>query len=347
MDHSNRAGDGRAALCGPDKIAACDQASIDLSKTLVSQAKEKEMKSSQRQIGEVLAYTVLATLPVVALAVAAASRGGLAALPAAAPLAMFAPAIAAIIVQKASGGNVFGADGLGLRVGRTGWWFVGLLGFAGLCAASFLVTALIDPAPIASAAELRDAIGRLGGVPDFGSPMTRALVALALTAIIAPFLNLPLYLGEELGWRGFLTPRLVALIGRPGVLLTGLIWALWHLPIILLGYNYGAQPLLGMLAWVPLCMALSVLLTALRNRGGAIWPPALAHGALNQLATLLTGTVIVSARFTPLIDGAAGLAGLLVFGAAATFVYLRHGAALESPAAHEVEKKNRLLTTVC
>ena len=296
------------------------------------------MKSSNRLVGEVIAYTVLATLPIVGLAAAAASRGGLVALPLAAPLAMFAPAIAATIVQKAVGGKVFGADGLGLRVGRIGWWFVGLLGFAGLCTASFLITTLINPAAMASAAELRDAIDRLSGLPDFGSPTKRALAALALTALIAPFLNLPLYLGEELGWRGFLTPRLVMLIGRPGVLLTGMIWAIWHLPLILLGHNYGAQPFLGMLIWMPLCMALSVLLTALRNRGGAIWPAALAHGALNQLATLLTGTVIVGARFMPLIDGAAGLAGLLVFGTAAAFVYLRHGEALDSLTSHQVVK---------
>lgn len=285
------------------------------------------MTSSTKMVREVAAFTALATLPVVGLSLAAASQGGLSALPAAAPLAMITPALAAIVVQKASGGRVFGAEGLGLRLGRVRWWFIGLLGFAALCAATFAVTALIDPASIASASELRGAISRLGGVPDLSTTTERALAALALTILIAPFLNLPLYLGEELGWRGFLTPRLVALVGRPGVLLTGLIWGLWHLPLILLGHNYGTQPWLGMLIWLPLCVALSVLLTALRNLGGAIWPTALAHGALNQLATLLTGTLLVGARFTPLVDGAAGLAGLLVFGTAASIVYFRHGGA--------------------
>ena len=227
--------------------------------------------------------------------------------------------------------------GLGLQLGRLRWWFIGLFGFAILCGATFALTALIDPAAVASRTELREAIGHLGGVPNIGSPDARGLAALALTVLVAPFLNLPLYLGEELGWRGFLTPRLVALMGRPGVLVAGAIWALWHLPLILLGYNYGAQPLVGMLVWIPLCMAFSVLLTALRNRGGAIWPAALAHGALNQLATLLTGTVLVTARFTPLIDGAAGLAGLLVFGTAASVVYLRQTATLAAALAAKPE----------
>ena len=295
------------------------------------------MKHMKKPVAEVLAFTTLATLPIIGLGLAAASKGGLDAMPAAAPLAMFAPAIAAILVQKGSGNRLLGPDGLGLQLGRLRWWFIGLFGFAILCGATFALTALIDPAAVASRTELREAIGHLGGVPNIGSPDARGLAALALTVLVAPFLNLPLYLGEELGWRGFLTPRLVALMGRPGVLVAGAIWALWHLPLILLGYNYGAQPLVGMLVWIPLCMAFSVLLTALRNRGGAIWPAALAHGALNQLATLLTGTVLVTARFTPLIDGAAGLAGLLVFGTAASVVYLRQTATLAAALAAKPE----------
>jgi len=291
----------------------------------------------KKPVAEVLAFTTLATLPIIGLGLAAASKGGLDAMPAAAPLAMFAPALAAILVQKGSGNRLLGPDGLGLQLGRLRWWFIGLFGFAILCGATFALTALIDPAAVASRTELREAIGHLGGVPNIGSPDARGLAALALTVLVAPFLNLPLYLGEELGWRGFLTPRLVALMGRPGVLVAGAIWALWHLPLILLGYNYGAQPLVGMLVWIPLCMAFSVLLTALRNRGGAIWPAALAHGALNQLATLLTGTVLVTARFTPLIDGAAGLAGLLVFGTAASVVYLRQTATLAAALAAKPE----------
>lgn len=295
------------------------------------------MKHMKKPVAEVLAFTTLATLPIIGLGLAAASKGGLDAMPAAAPLAMFAPALAAILVQKGSGNRLLGPDGLGLQLGRLRWWFIGLFGFAILCGATFALTALIDPAAVASRTELREAIGHLGGVPNIGSPDARGLAALALTVLVAPFLNLPLYLGEELGWRGFLTPRLVALMGRPGVLVAGAIWALWHLPLILLGYNYGAQPLVGMLVWIPLCMAFSVLLTALRNRGGAIWPAALAHGALNQLATLLTGTVLVTARFTPLIDGAAGLAGLLVFGTAASVVYLRQTATLAAALAAKPE----------
>ncbi len=71
------------------------------------------MMRMNKPIAEVLAFTALATLPIAGLGLVAASKGGLATMPAAAPLAMFGPALAAIVVQKASGGRVLGPDGLG------------------------------------------------------------------------------------------------------------------------------------------------------------------------------------------------------------------------------------------
>lgn len=287
------------------------------------------MKMIDSPQGEITMFVALATLPVVGLGITAAMLGGLAAFPAATPLAMFAPAIAAIIMMKAKGRPLRGPNGLGLGLGRLRWWFGALFGIAALCGASFAMTAIIDLQAVSSAAEFEAAIGRLKGVPDLGAWQSRAIAALVLTILIAPFLNLPLFLGEELGWRSYLTPRLVKLFGRRGVLIAGAIWALWHLPLILLGHNYGSEPLLGLVIWIPLCMALSVLFTALRNLGGSVWPAAIAHGVLNQLATLLTGIILVGARFDPLLHGAAGLAGLLVFGCAATVVYIRKGALLD------------------
>ena len=278
---------------------------------------------------EIIAFIILALLPMTGLAVVAATQGGLSAFPAAIPLAMFSPALAAAIVLKSTGRRVFGAEGLNFRLGRVRWWFGGLFGTAILCAAAFALTALIDPQAMASGGELAAMTKRLGNVPDLGTPESKLFAAIALTVLIAPFLNLPLFLGEELGWRGFLTPRMVGLFGRRGVLLTGVVWALWHLPILILGHNYGAQWVPGLLVWIPLCISLSVLFTALYNLGGAIWPAALGHGVLNQIATLLTGILLIRDRFDPLIDGAAGLAGLMVFGTAASIIYFRFGSLLD------------------
>ena len=59
-------------------------------------------------------------------------------------------------------------------------------------------------------------------------------------------------LGEDAGWRGYLLPKLLEFM-KPwkAVLLTGVIWGLWHAPVIACGFNYGtAHPIAGIFAMV-------------------------------------------------------------------------------------------------
>ncbi len=91
--------------------------------------------------------------------------------------------------------------------------------------------------------------------------------------------------GEEIGWRGYLFPRLLDRLG-PGlaVLVSGVIWGLWHAPLILLGYNYPSNPVLGLAAMCVFTTGIGAILAWLAQRGGSIWPAALGHGALNAAA---------------------------------------------------------------
>ena len=58
-----------------------------------------------------------------------------------------------------------------------------------------------------------------------------ALIFLAVTSGLVN--NMAAALGEEIGWRGFLTPRLTAMTGFFGAtIITGLMWSSWHLPIL-------------------------------------------------------------------------------------------------------------------
>ena len=62
-----------------------------------------------------------------------------------------------------------------------------------------------------------------------------------LTATYSFVLLLPSVLGEELGWRGFLVPELAKFLSFTNVaLISGLIWAVWHWPLILMGL-YGNE----------------------------------------------------------------------------------------------------------
>jgi len=92
-------------------------------------------------------------------------------------------------------------------------------------------------------------------------------------------------IGEELGWRGFLQGQLTARLGTTGgIALLGLLWAFWHLPALLAGYDYPEHPLLGAFVFMPIqLVAASFFLGWLTIRARTVWPAAVAHGAVNSI----------------------------------------------------------------
>ncbi|MEE2036901.1 CPBP family intramembrane metalloprotease [Nocardiopsis sp. CT-R113] len=120
------------------------------------------------------------------------------------------------------------------------------------------------------------------GAADIPIPIG-ALIAVQLATLpLAAFINLVPALGEELGWRGWLLPKLMPLGTLPALLISGVIWGLWHAPLILLGYNYPDAPgWLGLTAMVGMCILVGTVFGWLRLRSGSVWPAALAHAAFN------------------------------------------------------------------
>jgi len=106
-----------------------------------------------------------------------------------------------------------------------------------------------------------------------------------LTATISFLLLLPSVLGEELGWRGLLVPELSKLMSFTGVaLVSGLLWAVWHWPLIFMGL-YGAAeatPFLYQLALFTLCiMSMSAVITYFRFKSDSLWPAVVFHMSHN------------------------------------------------------------------
>ncbi|MBQ3803058.1 MAG: CPBP family intramembrane metalloprotease [Lachnospiraceae bacterium] len=124
------------------------------------------------------------------------------------------------------------------------------------------------------------------------------LISAVSSMVYAPFLNMFLALGEEIGWRGFLYPQLKARFGTGiGRLLGGIVWGAWHWPLIwLIGYEYGAAsgnpagyfgfPVTGMLLFCVITAGWGVLHDWLYEKSGSIWVPSLFHGAINAAAAL-------------------------------------------------------------
>jgi membrane protease YdiL (CAAX protease family) len=115
-------------------------------------------------------------------------------------------------------------------------------------------------------------------------------------------------LGEEYGWRGYLLPRLLPLGEVRATFLVGLIWAFWHLPLLLLGVTYpGQSPWLA----IPLFTAIVILLSFpftwfYRATGGSVILAALLHGSINAFGDGLSAPELVP-QANPLLVGSAGL----------------------------------------
>jgi uncharacterized protein len=86
---------------------------------------------------------------------------------------------------------------------------------------------------------------------------------------------------EEYGWRGWLMDELESIGPVRANLLTGVLWGLWHAPLILMGFNYEPHRFAGVLFMCGLTTALSFLLWRSRQYTGSLLAPAVLHGAFN------------------------------------------------------------------
>ena len=118
------------------------------------------------------------------------------------------------------------------------------------------------------------------------------LIMIVSCVVYAPLINMIPAVGEEAGWRGFLYPQLKAKFGRRrGWLIGGIIWGVWHWPVMwLIGYEYGTDywgfPIVGMLIFCVFTTAAGILCDWLYERTECIWIPSILHGAINAAATI-------------------------------------------------------------
>ena len=250
---------------------------------------------------------------------------------------MFAPSLAVLGVymhrRRRDGAGSFGAlaRATGLTLGPNRRRTVGLmlLGWVappflvGLTTALAVAIGLLD-VDLESFSLLRE---RLGYETGEALPMAATqllLVVVLQSATVSALITMVFAWGEEWGWRGWMLPRLVSRWGvTGGLVLSGVIWGLWHLPVTLRGYNY---PELG--AWAGLffivsCILLAIPLGWLRLVTGSVWPAVVAHGAFNATAGLVN--YVGDAAEPPVMHlaGLAGIVGWIVL-AAASMLCLRH-----------------------
>ncbi|HEX3383833.1 MAG TPA: type II CAAX endopeptidase family protein [Mucilaginibacter sp.] len=100
-------------------------------------------------------------------------------------------------------------------------------------------------------------------------------------------------LGEEIGWRGFLVPELYKITSYTKTsLITGIVWAVWHYPILIFAdYNSGTPVWYGLTCFTVMVISSSFILTWFRLKSNSLWPAVILHASHN---------LFIQAFFTPL-----------------------------------------------
>jgi membrane protease YdiL (CAAX protease family) len=199
-------------------------------------------------------------------------------------LLQFVPAIAAALVRGPLLREGFADSGLQLNFRRrqsVSTYAYSLLLLPLLFVGAIVFGLLLHLATWAPQASQTSGVLPLGlnGLPLPSSVLSIVVVVFALSIVGAL-----VTFGEEFGWRGYLLPRLMPLGQNWAILLSGVIWACWHLPLNLLyGVNGGLQ---GFPFWLVWTIGLGAVLGWLRLRAQSVWPAAIMHAQVDTLPRL-------------------------------------------------------------
>lgn len=159
--------------------------------------------------------------------------------------------------------------------------------------------------------------------------MTLLILSIAQIIVVGPIINIIPTLGEEIGWRAYLLPKLQELVGKQkAIVISALVWGLWHAPVIIMGHNYPkgyfGYPYLGILVMVLFCLMLSVLESYTFFKTESVIGAAMIHSTINASAAL---PIIVSkGSINPLLGPAiTGLFGAIPFIIVAIILFVRIG----------------------
>jgi membrane protease YdiL (CAAX protease family) len=216
---------------------------------------------------------------------------------------MWSPGLAAILTQLIATRSL---RGLGWRLGSARW-----LGMAyilpvvyGLPVYAFTwLTGLgrfPNPSRIASLAD------------KYSSPNVATTVAMFVLISLTSDMVGPLIsaLGEEIGWRGLFVPELAKMTSfTKTALISGTVWAAWHMPAIFLAdYNGGSTSTLYSAAFFAiLVIAVSFPFAWLTLKSGSLWPAVLLHASHNQIIIGIFEKLTGNTGITPYVTGEFGV----------------------------------------
>lgn len=191
---------------------------------------------------------------------------------------MLCPGVSAILTKLIFDRNL---KGLGWKPGPAKW-----LGLAYLLpilygAVIYGITWLLGLGGFTTEA-VAEVVSELGMSDASGVQMV-AVYTLVMGTIIFLRNSLPGAFGEELGWRGFLYPELQSMTSfTTASLIGGIVWALFHLPLILFADYHSSTPIMFQVVMFFIsAIALTFVYNWFRAKSGSVWPCVILHASHN------------------------------------------------------------------
>ena len=125
--------------------------------------------------------------------------------------------------------------------------------------------------------------------------------------------------GEEYGWRNYLVAALKEKKFVFAAIFIGIVWGIWHFPLILLGHNYPQHSVAGVFMMVILSVLLSFVELYFVLKAKSVYPAAIFHGTINAVAGL---NVFLIKGGNDLLNGMPGLSGFIVISIVIIVIYL-------------------------
>lgn len=207
------------------------------------------------------------------------------------------PTISAFIVTIFTKNRIKSFKELGLlNIGKTSWYVVCLIVPSSAIIISYFVATGLGYFSV-----------------DLKAPWYTLIYYTFLSIWTWPFLWA---LTEEIGWRGFLQPKLTKKFGIPkGILITGIIWAVWHFIFIFSGNYYDAgNAFINTILFTITIVLMSFFIGFIRIASHSLWPCVVFHSTSNAILQACTYQFNIKNPYYIYISGEAGIINIIFWG---------------------------------
>ncbi|MBR5216309.1 MAG: CPBP family intramembrane metalloprotease [Bacteroidales bacterium] len=239
-----------------------------------------------------------------------------------ASLYMLLPLITAVVIQKIDKEKLASTSLFGFKINWA--WLVAWILPVVIVLSTILVNMLMPGCEFN--ADLSSTIPA-DSVPEeqkelftlFMNPTIMIVVTIVSGLFAGVTINAVFAFGEEYGWRNYLIAALKEKKFVCASIFIGIIWGIWHFPLILLGHNYPQHSVAGVFMMVVFCVLASFVETYFVLKTKSVFTAAIFHGTINAVAGL---NVLVIKGGNDLLNGLTGLSGFFVMAIVIAIIYV-------------------------